>query len=103
MPPELDKNLVAIEAGEAPEAAKPEVADIPPPQQDDKDKKDEKEESSKKDDDKDNKKDEPVKDTKHEVSQLLASAVADQSQTSTSAKIAVTNYTLIIHSLIQNT
>lgn len=71
LPPELDKNLVAIEAGEAPETVKtPESPspDIPAPDTDE-----EKEEASE-EDAKDSKKDEPKKDPKHEVSQLLASA-----------------------------
>lgn len=76
LPPELDKNLVAIEAGEAPEAAKVNTevspADIPPPA--DKDKDDKKEESTEKEDTKDDKKDGEAKDTKQEVSQLLANA-----------------------------
>ncbi len=74
LPPELDKDLVAIEAGEAPESAKkPESppADIPPPADDKKDKDSDKE--PEKDDSKDKKDDEP-KDAKHEVSQLLANA-----------------------------
>lgn len=76
LPPELDKNLVAIEAGEAPESAKGSLdtpsADIPPPSKEKQE--DKKEEPTEKEDSKDDKKDEPEKDTKHEVSQLLANA-----------------------------
>ncbi len=72
LPPELDKNLVAIEAGEAPEVTKVPEADSVIPETDEDDKK---AESSEKEDTKESKKDEkPAKDTKQAVSQLLATA-----------------------------
>lgn len=75
LPPELDKDLVAIEAGEAPEISKnPNIGDHEKEESkdDDSDKKDkDSKDKSKKEDKKD-----PEKDHKDKVSQLLASAAS---------------------------